>query len=141
MVESKKQHDQYVAIHTEVLEALMRIDLSPTETRILFAVWRKTYGFKDKTTGKPKKRDWISVSQFEQLTGLPRRSVTRALEGLVEKNIIERKNGVTGFSKNFMNQERKAIAERVRHLFSESNVKVDAGTESIAAIMKRKGAL
>lgn len=131
--------DRYTAIHNDVLEALMRVDLSPTETRVLFAIWRKTYGFVDRRTGKPKKYDWISLSQFEAMTDLPRRSVTRALSGLIKKNIVERNGRATGFSKNFMNAKRKEMNERLAHLFKPSDVKVD-GIESIGQMFKRKGA-
>ena len=93
--------DKYTPIHNEVLEHLCRINLSPYETRILFAVWRKTYGFKDKFTGKRKKKDWISRGQFAQMTGLDRRLVSRALKGLEIKGVISRDDKNVSFSKKF----------------------------------------
>ena len=93
--------DKYTPIHNEVLEQLCRINLSPYETRILFALWRKTSGFKDKETGKRKKKDWISGSQFTQMTGLDRRLISRALKGLKRKLVISRDDKQISFSKKF----------------------------------------
>lgn len=94
--------DQYTPLHNEVLEALCMINLSPYETRVLFAIWRKTYGFIDRSTGLRKKVDYIALSQFVDLTGLDKRHVSRALKGLKTKNIISRDDKKTGFSKQFM---------------------------------------
>lgn len=94
--------DPFTPIHHDVLDALMKINLSPYETRILFAIWRKTYGFVDRATGKQKKSDWISLSQFSLMTGLDRRLVNRALQGLKKKSVISRDDKRTGFSKEFM---------------------------------------
>lgn len=95
-------NDHHTPIHNEVLEALAKINLSPYETRVLFVIWRKTYGFIDKTTGLRKKIDWIAGSQISEMTGLDRRHVSRALKGLKEKHVISRDDNKTGFSKEFM---------------------------------------
>lgn len=94
--------DYFTPIHNEVLEALCKINLSPYETRILFAIWRKTYGFFDGHSKKRKKKDWISGSQLTQLTGLDRRHISRTLKSLVNKNVISRDDKEIGFSKKFM---------------------------------------
>lgn len=94
--------DHYTPIHNEVLEALCKINLSPYEIRVLFAIWRKTYGFVDRKTGLRKKYDYIAVSQFVDLTGLDRRHISRALKGLKTKNVISRDDKKTGLSKEFM---------------------------------------
>jgi len=95
-------NDQYTPIHNEVLEALAKINLAPYEIRVLFVIWRKTYGFIDKKTGLRKKFDWIAGSQITEMTGLDRRLVYRALQGLKKKNVISRDDNKTGFSKEFM---------------------------------------
>ena len=92
--------DKYTPIHNEVLEQICRINLSPYETRILFAIWRKTYGFVDKS-GNRKKKDRISGSQFTAMTGLDRRLVCRALKGLEKKLVISRDDKYISFSKAF----------------------------------------
>jgi phage replication O-like protein O len=38
----------YTRIANEILEAMAKIKLSPTQYRILFVVWRYTYGFQRK---------------------------------------------------------------------------------------------
>jgi len=95
-------NDPYTPIHNEVLEALCKINLSPYETRVLFCIWRKTYGFIDKKTKERKKNDWISGSQISQMTNLDRRYVSRALKGLKNKHVISRDDKDTRFSKEFM---------------------------------------
>lgn len=95
--------DNYTPLHNEVLEALCKINLSPYETRVLFCIWRKTYGFIDKITKERKKYDWIAGNQISQMTNLDRRHVSRALKGLKDKHVINRDDKKTSFSKEFMN--------------------------------------
>lgn len=68
-------------IANELAEALCRVDLSPCESRVLWVIFRKTYGWR-------KSEDVISLSQFQKLTGLYRASVCRAIQSLKVKNII-----------------------------------------------------
>ena len=75
--------DGYTRLANEILEALCRVNLSAYETRTLFALWRKTYGWQ-------KKEDSISVTQFQKLTGLKRQNQSRALKELEERKIIIR---------------------------------------------------
>jgi phage replication O-like protein O len=95
-------NDNYTPIHNDVLEALSKINLSSYETRVLFCIWRKTYGFIDPKTKQRKKIDWISGSQISEMTGLDRRYVSRVLKSLKDKNVISRGDKKTGFSKEFM---------------------------------------
>lgn len=108
---SNKTRDSYTPIHNYVLEALMRIHITPSEVRVLFAVWRKTYGFYDRTTGQQKKYDYISLSQFEDMTGLTRQGVMKALRGLLKKQIITREDSKTAFSKEFM--KKKSLIKKI----------------------------
>lgn len=94
--------DYYAPIFNEVLEALCRMNLSSYETRVLMAIWRRTYGFIDTKTGERKKYDLISVSLLSEMCDLDKRHISRALKGLKEKNVICRDDKKTGFSKNFM---------------------------------------
>ena len=71
----------HLDIANELAEALARIYLSPTESRVLWAVLRKTYGWKKKT-------DRISYSQFEEATGVSRRHVAPALKRLIERKMV-----------------------------------------------------
>lgn len=77
----------------------MRVNLSAYETRVLWFLFRKTYGWKKKT-------DWITLSQFSLCIGLDRRLIHRALKELSSKKmiVIERDDGKRlryGFQKNY----------------------------------------
>lgn len=89
----------------------MRLSLAPSETQVLFAVWRKTYGFFDPKTRQQKKYDYISLSQFQAMTGLTRQGVMKALRGLLKKKVITRKDSQTAFSKEFM--KRKSLIKEI----------------------------
>lgn len=59
----------------------MRINLSAYESRVLWFLFRKTYGWKKKT-------DWIALSQFSSCIGLDRRLIHRAIKELSSKKMI-----------------------------------------------------
>ena len=42
---SPQLEDGYTRIANELIEALMRTNLSAYQSRVLWAIWRKTYGF------------------------------------------------------------------------------------------------
>ena len=73
--------DGHIKIANEIAEALARFNFSAYETRILWVIWRKTYGWH-------KKADHISITQFQKETGLHRRHIQRTIKRLVERNII-----------------------------------------------------
>lgn len=81
MTKSPQLEDGYTTIANEIIEALARINLSAYEQRVMMAIFRKTYGWH-------KKQDRISYSQFEELTGLNRRHVGRAIRSLQSRLII-----------------------------------------------------
>lgn len=63
--------------------------LSGTELKALLLITRNTLGWKDQTTGKRKQRDWIAHRQFVEKAGISDRSVTSAVQGLIDKELIE----------------------------------------------------
>jgi len=73
--------DGYTPIANEIVEALMKINLSAYESRVLWFLFRKTYGWNKKT-------DRISLSQFSQYIGLDRRLIHRAITSLSSKQMI-----------------------------------------------------
>lgn len=75
--------DGHIDIANEIAEALAKINLSAYESRILWVIWRKTYGWH-------KKMDRISVTQFQATTGLKRWHVSRTLSELIKRNIVTR---------------------------------------------------
>jgi len=71
----------HIDIANEIAEALMKINLSSYESRVLWFLFRKTYGWKKKT-------DRIALSQFTKEIGLDRRLIHRAIKGLSSKKMI-----------------------------------------------------
>jgi phage replication O-like protein O len=76
-----QKENGHIGIANEIAEALMKINLSPYESRVLWFLFRKTYGWN-------KKDDWISLSQFSKCIGIDRRLVHRALKQLSSKEMI-----------------------------------------------------
>jgi phage replication O-like protein O len=93
-----QKENGHIDIANEIAEVLAKTNFRPYESRTLWALWRKTWGWH-------KKEDEISLTQFQKLTGLERRHQRKALKTLTEKNIIiRRKDGyiVTyGFQKDY----------------------------------------
>ena len=77
--------DGYVQIATEILEALVRYRIPGEQVQCLLFIIRKTYGFH-------KKWDMISNSQFVKATGMNKSNVCRAINGLIGKNIVVKKD-------------------------------------------------
>jgi len=88
----------FTRVHNRILEELAKVQLSGHETRIVFALWRKTYGWQ-------KKEDFISVSQFQEITGLNKVRISETIRKLKRKNLVtenRNSNGVVyGFNKRF----------------------------------------
>jgi phage replication O-like protein O len=82
----------YTKIANEIVEALARTYLTSYETRVLYAILRKTYGWE-------KKEDWISISQFVEITGLHRSHISRSLLLLSLRNIITKRGNKISFNK------------------------------------------
>lgn len=95
------QKDKYIPIHNRVAEALAKINLSPYESRVLWVIFRKTYGYLAHEGGRKKKAD-IPYSEITEMTGLDRRLISRAISGLLEKSVITRDDKGLGLSKQFM---------------------------------------
>ncbi|MEM7106505.1 MAG: replication protein [Bacteroidota bacterium] len=63
-------------------------DLKSSEVMILLIIIRQTLGWIDKNTGKRKKRDWISNTQFQKKTGLSPRTISNSICSLCNKGLI-----------------------------------------------------
>jgi len=87
-------------IANELIDALCKTYLNSNESRILWTILRKTYGWHRKT-------DAISYSQFEAATSIDRRHVGRTIDRLIKRDIIystsagERKMSEYGLQKNY----------------------------------------
>ncbi len=76
---------EYFQIPNVLADAFSKLQLGGYEWRTLWAIIRKTFGWK-------KLEDRISITQLEGMTGLSRRHQHRALMALIDKNIVT-KNG------------------------------------------------
>jgi len=56
-------------------------ELSGAEIKVLLAITRRTFG-------EQKESDEISLSQFERMTGLDRKSVIAGLRGLIQRGLV-----------------------------------------------------
>lgn len=72
----------HVDIANAIVEALCRTQLSGYESRVLWALFRKTYGWH-------KKADRISLSQFQALTGLPIPKISATLARLAQRKMVD----------------------------------------------------
>lgn len=90
---SPQLENGYTMVANELLEALAKIKLCSYETRVLLFIIRKTYGWHKKT-------DWISLSQIAMGTDIRKPHVSRTINSLKSRNIIERSNRCVGLQKN-----------------------------------------
>ncbi|OPY71002.1 MAG: Bacteriophage replication protein O [Syntrophorhabdaceae bacterium PtaU1.Bin034] len=72
----------------------MRTNLSACQSRILWAIWRKTYGYQ-------KKQDWLSNSQLVEMTGIRKSHVSRTMSELIARNIVTKAGNKVGFNKDY----------------------------------------
>ena len=76
----------HIDIPHELAEELMKINISRYQYRILWLVWRKTYGWH-------KDSAHISLTKFEKYTDLDRRNIARTIKELERLNIIKVERG------------------------------------------------
>lgn len=108
----------HIDIANELVEALARTQLSGYESRVLWALWRKTWGWvkKDKKgktiyditkNGKRQlvklKKASISSKEWVRITGLHKSHISRTLRGLYLRNIVIKLDNEKkwGFQKNY----------------------------------------
>jgi len=93
-----QKENGHIDIANEVAEALAKTNLSAYESRVLWAIWRKTWGWH-------KKEDWITLEQLHKITGLDKGHLSRTVHKLLNRNILYQKedNGklLLGFQKNY----------------------------------------
>lgn len=84
----------YTKIANEILEHFIEPGITGSEFRIALFVIRKTYGYN-------KKKDKISISQFQKSTKMNHKQAVRTIKTLVSKQILLKENGVYTFNKNW----------------------------------------
>ena len=78
----------FTKIDNKILENIATIKLSPTAYRLVFVIWRYTYGFNRRTHN-------MSLSFLHEATGCDKRQIQRELKNLEDKKVIiqDIKNG------------------------------------------------
>ena len=93
--------------------------LTDAEWRVLCVIIRQTLGWVDPTNPSLRKeRDWITQSQFRDRTGKSRDSISRAIAGLVQHNLIvvESREGELLQSAQSRQQARDRVFYRLKSL-------------------------
>jgi len=95
-----QREDGHIDIANEIADHLMKIRIPGEERQIFDCIMRQTWGYLKLRHGKPykdknglwvkKQWDTISRSQFIKLTGLSGRTIERALQNLLSKNLIRK---------------------------------------------------
>ena len=98
-MENVQTENGYTAIAHEILEQMARIKLSPTQYRIIFVVWRQTYGYK-------RKQHDLSLSFISKATGCDKRQLQRELKELADRKVINQlitngKGRIISFNKHY----------------------------------------
>ncbi|MGD0661625.1 MAG: replication protein [Syntrophorhabdales bacterium] len=104
MAASPQCENGYTRLANEIIEALMKTNLSAYQSRVLWAIWRETYGYH-------KKADWISHTQLVEMTGIKKPHVSRTLSELIARNIVTRIGNKIAFCKDY--QGWKELPKRV----------------------------
>jgi len=118
--------DGRTEIANELVEALSETYFSPAESKILWTVIRKTYGWH-------KKSDRISYSQFEESTKMNRRHIGPALKRLIDRNIITSSNsGEKHVSEYGLQKDHEIWEKSVTETGNKKNKSVtDLGNKSV----------
>jgi len=84
----------HIDIANEIAEALARTELNGYESRYLWVLWRKTYGWH-------KKEDIISNSQFVEATGIKKQHIWRTEQRLIQRKIVTKNGNKLRFNKHY----------------------------------------
>jgi len=93
MINPQKE-DGYIEIANEIAGALMKTHLSGYENRVLWAIFRKTYGWH-------KKEDWITNSQIAIMTNIAETHISRTIKMLVQRKIVIKNGKKLSFQKKY----------------------------------------
>jgi len=83
----------------------MKTNLSAYQSRVLWAIWRKTYGWH-------KKADWIANSTLVEMTGISKGHISRTIKELKMRNIVTNSGNKLAFNKDY--QQWRELPYRVR---------------------------
>jgi phage replication O-like protein O len=84
----------YTRIADELLEAILRADLSKRELLVVLAVIRRTYGYR-------KTADRLSSAQIAAMTGLADSHCRATVRALKAKQVLQERDGLLGIQKDY----------------------------------------
>jgi phage replication O-like protein O len=95
---SPQAENGHIDVANEIAEQFAKVHLTGNQWKVLWVVLRQTWGWHRKESA-------VSISRFQQLTGLDRRHTKRTLDELLARNLIT-KNGNSfiasyGFQKDY----------------------------------------
>ena len=130
----------YTRIANEIMDALIAYRIPGEQMQCALLVLRKTYGY-------GKKSDMIANSQFCEATGLKKPNVCRAINGLVDKNIVIKKDNTRvptyQFNKNFKTWKRLSkkitVIKKDNQLLSKKIPTKETLTKEIPPLNPPKG--
>ncbi len=93
-MENPQPENGHIDFANEIAEVLAKTQLSGYESRVLWVIWRKTWGWH-------KKEDWISNSQIVASTELKKSHISRTLKRLRERNIVTKNGNKWSFNKYY----------------------------------------
>lgn len=99
----------YISIANELVEKLASVSIPASEMRLVWVVWRKTWGWQQGT--RKKDWDWIALSQFEKMTGIKHANVVSGLKSLVCKRILIKEENRVKFNQNY---DEWVVCKRIR---------------------------
>ena len=105
---SPQKENGFTPIANEILERLSFPGINGSEYRIINIVIRKTYGFQ-------KKKDRISLTQFQLFASMNRSQAVETIKSLVCKRILLKEGSVYKFNKNW---EEWLVCKRILHTAS-----------------------
>lgn len=96
---SPQKENGYIKIANEIFDIFAKTRINGNERQVIDFIIRKTYGYH-------KKRDWISISQFERGTGLSSSKICKVIKKLKNMKIIikiqdDNGNNIYEFNKNY----------------------------------------
>lgn len=116
----------YISVATELVEQFALHSIPSSEMRIIWVVWRKTWGW---TQGDRKKDwDWISLSQFAKMTSIKKSNIPKLLKSLVCKRILLRKENRLKFNQNY---EEWAVYKRSTPVYKRSTGVIQTYTKKV----------
>ena len=121
-----QKENGHVDLANEIVEALSKIHLSSYETQVLFAIFRKTYGWH-------KKEDWITNSQIAEMTGIAESHVSRTIKILIIKKLVIKNGNNLGFQKDYDQWEKlpKGVTSHHKGKLPKGDIELPKGVNEV----------